>query len=61
MTTQTAEGFDVLLAADADRFTALHEWLHVARGSRGYGMGGGEEAWIDSFLNRHAGIFGLDQ
>jgi hypothetical protein len=63
ITMQVPEGYEIVLTADASRFAAFHEWLHVARFKRGYGPSGGsgENRWIDEFLARHAQLFGLDR
>jgi hypothetical protein len=60
LTRQTEQGFEVLVRPGSTRAQILHEWAHVVRSRAGKPMGGGEDMWINSWLERHASLLGLN-
>ena len=53
-------GSDILIRKDvASRQTAFHEWLHRSLQKRAGGPTPGEDAFIESFLERHKSLFKL--
>lgn len=45
----------------ATRWTAMHEWLHRTLQARNGGPMAAEDAFIESFLERHQALFGIEK
>lgn len=52
---------EILLRPDASRWGAFHEWMHRSLQVRSGGPMPGEDAFIESFLERHQSLLNIQK